>query len=110
MDLGDVFHFEAEKGGALGSLAGAAMSLITDSIMNPLDKMVQAVLDGKWKGKGADAFVAEMTGDMRGGLDHINKQMGDFQQSVGKMVGTFQQAQSEATKIVGQIEGLFGDL
>ena len=108
--LQNIFHFDLEQGGALGAIISAAMNLIMEGIKAPLDALVQEVIGGKWKGQGAQRFVQEMTGDMIGGINNTHNNMSDFGQAIGRVNNTFQQAQSAATQIAGQVEGLFGDI
>ncbi len=40
------------------------LRVIEEAAMNPIKQMVQSVVGGAWRGKGADAFVQEMQSEL----------------------------------------------
>jgi hypothetical protein len=40
------------------------LRVIEEAAMNPINQMVQGVVGGAWRGKGADAFVQEMQSEV----------------------------------------------
>ncbi len=94
-------------------IVSGAMSFIMQKIMSeleePLKGMVADVQNGVWKGKGADKFVAEMTGEASQAIGSSREVATQFNGSMRAAIEIMNQAQTAANNIVNGIQGLLND-
>ena len=72
--------FGMDSGGIENALSGLGgiMNTITNEIESPIKGMVQQVLGGIWKGKGADAFVEMINNQVLGGVSKAHAHVSTY--------------------------------
>jgi hypothetical protein len=96
--------------GIIGSIMNQ-FSFIQDLITTPLRALVNQVMQGVWKGNGADKFVAEMTNEVIPMIAGILTGTQNFAQGIKKsqehMMQGFQQASSIANSLFDTFNSIF---
>ena len=96
--------------GIIGSIMNQ-FSFIQDLITTPLRALVNQVMQGVWKGNGADKFVAEMTNEVIPMIAGILTGTQNYAQSLKKsqehMLQGFQQASSIANSLFDTFNSIF---
>lgn len=59
-------------------------NVVEEQAMNPMRQMIQAVTGGIWVGKGADAFVEEVSSLMIPGVTQVNDQITYVHTNLGR--------------------------
>jgi uncharacterized protein YukE len=76
----------------------------------PMQAMVQQVVGGVWIGKGADAFVEEVSSLMIPGTQNINQHISVFSNNLTRALDTMTQADQQVRNIVGGLNDIFGGI
>jgi hypothetical protein len=96
--------------GIIGSIMNQ-FSFIQDLITTPLRALVAQVMQGVWKGNGANKFVAEMTNEVIPMIAGILTGTQNYAQSLKKsqehMLQGFQQASSIANSLFDSFNSIF---
>jgi len=80
--------FGMDSGGIESALSGLGglMNTITNEIEQPIKAMVQQVLGGIWKGKGADAFVDLINNQVSPHVGNVQTHVGNYQTHIHSSV------------------------
>lgn len=84
--------------------------MILDQIEKPVKQMVADVRGGKWKGKGADAFVQHMDGVMLPSSGQQIKFMETLGSNLANAMRIMEQASEEATRKANAFATLFDEI
>jgi hypothetical protein len=106
-----MFSFiEDAIGGIISSILNQ-FNFIQDLVTTPLRGLVNQVMQGIWKGNGADKFVAEMTNDVIPMIASILTGTQNYANSIKKsqdhMLQGFQQASSIAQGLFDSFNSIF---
>ena len=105
--FGSIFRFARQIVGNIISQLTQQINIIQEQAAEPMQAMVQQVMDGVWTGKGADAFVAEITELMIPNVNKIGEEIGIFSGNVNSAITTMDAADSQVTGIVNSLGDLF---
>ena len=101
--------FGMDTGGienALGGIGGV-MNMITSEIEQPIKSMVQQVLGGIWKGKGADAFVQMINGQATKSIDTATSQLTTYKNNISKCSDTIAGFDGKGASQASELEESF---
>jgi len=101
--------FGMDSGGiesALGGLGGI-LNTITNEIEQPIKSMVQQVLGGIWKGKGADAFVDMINNQVMGGVSKAQTHVGNYRLHINSSVELMNGGDMKGAQVTGSLEDSF---
>ncbi len=104
-----IFSFDIGQCDIISGVMSFVMQKIMSELEEPLKGMVADVQNGVWKGKGADKFVAEMTGEASQGLAATREVANQFNGGMRAAMEIMNQAQNAANNIVNQIQGFLND-
>lgn len=88
-------------------------NIIDQLVMAVIKGFVDKVLGGAWKGKGADAFVNEMTSQFMPQIDGVKEALGGgagVATQIRKAADAIKNADSQARSIVNGIADVFGNI
>lgn len=86
---------------------GKQINVIQSDAFNPLRAIVGQITNGIWVGKGADAFVEEVTNIVLADIGKATESLTGFGTNVKSALDKFEQADNNAS---GAIDGLAGDI
>ncbi len=86
------------------------MDLIQEQAYDSMQAMVQQVMDGLWVGKGADAFVEEVSDLFMPEVRGIGKGIGRFCKNIDNSVSTMDAADEQITGIINSLGDLFSGI
>ena len=86
------------------------MGQISSGVTEPLNRIVQQVRNGAWKGEGADRFVEEMTKVVIPALDQLGTLSSDFGTLINKAMDTVSQAEAQASSLVSSLDDVFNTI
>jgi uncharacterized protein YukE len=81
-------------------------NIVQEQAYSPMQAMVQQVTDGVWVGKGADAFVEEVSGLMMPGVGKIGDGINVFSKNIQNAMDVMDRADDQ---VAGMVNGL-GDI
>jgi len=82
-------------------------NIVRDQAYDPMQTMVQQVTDGVWIGKGADAFVDDVSSIMMPGVGRIGDGIDLFSKNLDNAITTMDAADDQVRGIVGSLGDLF---
>jgi uncharacterized protein YukE len=85
-------------------------NIIQEQAFSPMQAMVQQVTDGVWVGKGADAFVDEVSSIMMPGVGKIGDGINVFSKNIQNAMDVMDQADEQVSGIVNSLGDLFGSI
>jgi|SRR5664280_1490619 hypothetical protein len=106
-----MFSFIEDAIGGIISSILSQFNFIQDLVTTPLRGLVNQVMQGIWKGNGADKFVAEMTNDVIPMIANILTGTQNYANAIKKsqdtMLQGFQQASSIAQGLFDSFNSIF---
>jgi len=106
-----MFSFLEDVIGGIVSSILAQFNFIQDVVTAPLRGLVNQVMQGMWKGNGANKFVAEMTNQIIPGVASILTGTQNYANSIKRsqehMLQGFQQASSIAQSLFDPFNNIF---
>jgi len=85
-------------------------NIVREQAYDPMQAMIQQVSDGIWIGKGADAFVDDVSSIMMPGVGKIGDGIDLFSKNVNNAITTMDAADEQVNGIVGSLGDLFNDI
>ncbi len=85
-------------------------NIIQEQAYSPMQAMVQQVTDGIWVGKGADAFVDEVSGLMMPGVGKIGDGINVFSKNISNAMDVMDRADDQVSGIVNALGDIFGSI
>jgi uncharacterized protein YukE len=86
------------------------LNVVQEMAYQPMQQMVQQVTSGVWVGKGADAFVEEVSSIMMPGVGKIGDGIGQYQKNIQHAIDTIDQADQAVNNLVNGIADVFGGI
>ena len=85
-------------------------NVVQEQAFSPMQAMVQQVTDGVWIGKGADAFVEEVSSIMMPGVGKIGDGISVLSKNIQNAMDVMDQADEQVSGIVNSLGDLFGGI
>lgn len=85
-------------------------NIVREQAYDPMQAMIQQVTDGVWIGKGADAFVNDVSSIMMPGVGKIGDGIDLFSKNIDNAVVIMDAADQQVTGIVGSLGDLFSSI
>lgn len=85
-------------------------NVVQEQAFSPMQAMVQQVMDGVWVGKGADAFVEEVSSIMMPGVGKIGDGISIFSKNITNAIDVMDRADEQVSNIVNGLGDLFGGI
>jgi len=85
-------------------------NIVREQAYDPMQSMIQQVTDGVWIGKGADAFVEDVSSIMMPGVGKIGDGITLFSKNIDNAIATMDAADEQVTGIVGALGDIFGSI
>ncbi len=95
------------------SVAGQLMQQINtleEQVRSPIQAMVQEVTGGVWIGRGANAFVEEVSSMIVPGVGQIGEGMTQFHRNIQHAVDVIDQADEQVSSMVNGLADTFGSI
>ncbi len=85
-------------------------NIVQEQAYSPMQAMVQQVTDGMWVGKGADAFVDEVSSLMMPGVGKIGDGINVFSKNIQNAIDVMDAADDQVSGFVNSLGDLFGGI
>ncbi len=85
-------------------------NIIQEQAYSPMQAMVQQVMDGVWVGKGADAFVEEVSGLMMPGVGKIGEGISTYSKNIQNAMDVMDRADEQVSGIVNALGDIFDSI
>jgi uncharacterized protein YukE len=85
-------------------------NIIQEQAFSPMQAMVQQVTDGVWVGKGADAFVEEVSSIMMPGVGKIGDGINVFSKNIQNAMDVMDRADEQVSGFVNSLGDIFGGI
>ena len=85
-------------------------NVVQEQAYSPMQAMVQQVTDGVWIGKGADAFVEEVSGLMMPGVGKIGDGINVFSKNITNAMDVMDRADDQVSGMVNALGDIFGSI
>ncbi|MAT99798.1 MAG: hypothetical protein CL608_21875 [Anaerolineaceae bacterium] len=85
-------------------------NVVQEQAYSPMQAMVQQVMDGVWVGKGADAFVEEVSSIMMPGVGKIGDGINVFSKNINNAIDVMDRADEQVNNMVSSLGDLFGGI
>ena len=85
-------------------------NIIQEQAFSPMQAMVQQVTDGVWVGKGADAFVEEVSSIMMPGVGKIGDGINLFSKNIQNAMDVMDRADEQVSGFVNSLGDIFGGI
>jgi uncharacterized protein YukE len=85
-------------------------NVVQEQAYSPMQAMVQQVTDGVWVGKGADAFVEEVSGLMMPGVGKIGDGINVFSKNITNAMDVMDRADDQVSGMVNALGDIFGSI
>jgi uncharacterized protein YukE len=85
-------------------------NVIQEQAFSPMQAMVQQVTDGVWVGKGADAFVEEVSSIMMPGVGKIGDGINVFSKNIQNAMDVMDRADEQVSGFVNSLGDIFGGI
>ncbi len=85
-------------------------NVIQEQAFSPMQAMVQQVTDGVWIGKGADAFVEEVSSIMMPGVGKIGDGINIFSKNIQNAMDVMDRADEQVSGFVNSLGDIFGGI
>ncbi len=92
------FRFLRSLCGAQMAQVGNLLGMVEQLAMIPIKAIIQEVLGGVWKGKGADAFLEEVNNISIPGVDQVSQHLSTLREKVRFAEEVIDRADEEATR------------
>lgn len=86
------------------------LNVVQQQAYRPMQMMVQQVVGGVWVGRGADAFVQEVSSIMMPNVNQIAEQIVRTQRNIQFAVDRIDQADQQVRTRAGALGDLFGNI
>ena len=83
------------------------LNVIQEQAHAPMKAMIADVVGGVWVGKGADAFVEEVSGIMLPGVGRISDHITKFHHDIGYATEIMDQADEQVTTMANGLADIF---
>lgn len=83
------------------------LNIVQEAAMAPMRAMVQAVTGGVWVGKGADAFVQEVSSLMIPGVGQVMQHIQGVQSNLNRATEIIDKADNDVNSMVNQVSDVF---
>lgn len=83
------------------------LNIVQEAALAPMRAMVQAVTGGVWVGKGADAFVQEVSSMMIPGVGQVMQHIQGVQQNLQRATDIIDKADNDVNSMVNQVSDVF---
>lgn len=85
-------------------------NVVQEQAYSPMQAMVQQVMDGVWVGKGADAFVDEVSGLMMPGVGKIGDGINVFSKNIQNAMDVMDRADDQVSGMVNALGDIFDSI
>lgn len=85
-------------------------NIVQEQAYSPMQDMVQQVMDGVWIGKGADAFVDEVSSLMMPGVGKIGTGINVFSKNIQNAMDVMDRADDQVSGIVNALGDIFDSI
>jgi uncharacterized protein YukE len=85
-------------------------NVVQEQAYSPMQAMVQQVTDGVWVGKGADAFVDEVSGLMMPGVGKIGDGINVFSKNIQNAMDVMDRADEQVSGMVNALGDIFDSI
>jgi len=85
-------------------------NVVQEQAYSPMQAMVQQVTDGIWVGKGADAFVDEVSGLMMPGVGKIGDGINVFSKNIQGAMDVMDRADEQVSGMVNALGDIFDSI
>jgi uncharacterized protein YukE len=85
-------------------------NVVQEQAFSPMQAMVQQVTDGVWIGKGADAFVEEVSSIMMPGVGKIGDGINVFSKNIQNAIDVMDRADEQVSGFVNSLGDIFGGI
>ena len=85
-------------------------NIIQEQAFSPMQAMVQQVTDGVWVGKGADAFVEEVSSIMMPGVGKVGDGINIFSKNIQNAMDVMDRADEQVSGFVNSLGDIFGGI
>lgn len=85
-------------------------NIIQEQAYSPMQAMIQQVMDGVWVGKGADAFVEEVSSLMMPGVGKIGEGISTYSKNVQNAIDVMDRADEQVSGIVNALGDIFDSI
>jgi uncharacterized protein YukE len=85
-------------------------NIVQEQAFSPMQAMVQQVTDGVWVGKGADAFVEEVSSIMMPGVGKIGDGINVFSKNIQNAIDVMDRADEQVSGFVNSLGDIFGGI
>ena len=85
-------------------------NIVQEQAYSPMQAMVQQVMDGVWIGKGADAFVDEVSSLMMPGVGKIGDGSNVFSKNIQNAMDVMDRADDQVSGIVNALGDIFDSI
>jgi uncharacterized protein YukE len=85
-------------------------NIVQEQAFSPMQAMVQQVTDGVWIGKGADAFVEEVSSIMMPGVGKIGDGINVFSKNIQNAIDVMDRADEQVSGFVNSLGDIFGGI
>jgi uncharacterized protein YukE len=85
-------------------------NIIQEQAYKPMQMMVQQVTNGVWVGKGADAFVEEVSSLMMPGVGKIGDGINQFSKNIQNAMDVMDRADEQVSNVINGLGDLFGGI
>jgi hypothetical protein len=85
-------------------------NIVQEQAFSPMQAMVQQVTDGMWVGRGADAFVEEVSSIMMPGVGKIGDGINIFSKNINNAIDVMDRADEQVNNFVNSLGDLFGGI
>lgn len=85
-------------------------NIVQEQAYSPMQQMVQQVTSGVWVGKGADAFVEEVSSIMMPGVGRIGENINVFNRNIQTAIDVIDQADTQVNSAVNSLADVFGSI
>ena len=85
-------------------------NVVQEQAFKPMQMMVQQVTNGVWVGKGADAFVEEVSSIMMPGVGKIGDGINLFSKNIQNAMDVMDRADEQVSGFVNSLGDIFGGI
>ncbi|MBI9044772.1 MAG: WXG100 family type VII secretion target [Anaerolineaceae bacterium] len=82
-------------------------NIVQEQVVNQINRMVQQTMDGIWIGKGADAFVEEMTSNLMPRLNQVVSHNNMVNTNIRRSMEIIAHADSNAQSLANQVGDIY---
>lgn len=86
------------------------LNVVQEQAFSPMQAMVSTVMDGAWTGKGADAFVDEVSNLMMPGVGRIGEGITTYSSNIQNAIDVIDRADEQVNSFVNGLADIFGGI